>query len=38
MPNMLKLLLYEEQHIIMEIAKHDIYSPLSLQLLLLLEH
>jgi len=37
MPNTLKLLLYEEQHIIMEIAKYDIYS-LSLQLLLLLEH
>ena len=38
MPNMLKLLLYGKQRIIMEIAKYDIYNPLSLQLLLLLEH
>jgi len=38
MPNMLKLLLYDKQHIIIETAKYDIHSPLSLQLLLLLEH
>lgn len=38
MPNMPILLLYGKQHIIMEIAKYDIYNPLNLQLLLLLEH
>lgn len=38
MPNILKLLLYDKQHIIIEIAKYDIYNPLSLQMLLLPEH
>jgi hypothetical protein len=38
MPNTLILLLYGKQHIIMGIAKYDIYNPLSPQLLLLFEH